>query len=217
MLTLYTNPRSPPSNRVVFTANALGYTYENNVVDLRSGDQKNPNYLKINPIGKVPAMDDDGFTLAESHAIMKYLAKKAGRLYPSDIKEQAELDMMMDFIAIHLNVNLGKIMFNRLFAAMRGMTPNEESIKDGENFLNQQLPIIEERLTNSPYLMGDEMSLADISLISVLDPMDAVQFSLMPYPKIRAFRENMMKQPFYTALHSYYGENILPPSQQAAE
>ena len=76
MLKIYGADLSGPANKVRFVANYLGLKYDYVVVKLREGEHQKPEFLKINPIGKIPAIEDDGFTLFESNAICRYLADK---------------------------------------------------------------------------------------------------------------------------------------------
>ena len=76
MLKIYGADLSPPSNKVRFVANELGLDYEYNSVNLVSGENQSEGHLKLHPGGKVPVIDDDGFVLFESNAIIRYLAAK---------------------------------------------------------------------------------------------------------------------------------------------
>src|SRR6202046_2694112 len=88
MLRIYGSARSR-AVRTLWMAGELGLTYEH--IDLlpRSPGTKAPEYLALNPNGRVPTIDDDGFVLSESMAINLYLAKKHGKLYPADAKNEA--------------------------------------------------------------------------------------------------------------------------------
>ena len=85
---LYYHPLSSNSRRVVVTAIHLGVELEFVVVDLVAGEHRSAEYLRRNPNGKVPLLDDDGFLLWESHAIMQYLADRSGgqAIYPQDLQ-----------------------------------------------------------------------------------------------------------------------------------
>lgn len=117
MLTIYGSDLSGPANKVRFVANLAGLSYQYRRINLREGEQKQEWFLKVNPIGKVPAMEDDGFCLFESGAICKYLCEKAGSdLYPKDLKQRAEVEQWADFSNLHISVNVSKVAYNRLFA-----------------------------------------------------------------------------------------------------
>lgn len=87
------------------TIRCLGLDVEIIPVDLLKGEQRSPDFLKLNPIGKVPVLDDDGFILAESRAIMAYLvnSKKPGStLYPMNARERAIVDSKLYFDATNV-------------------------------------------------------------------------------------------------------------------
>src|SRR5437763_9957053 len=76
--------------RVLWIANELGIAYEHVPVEIGSAGARKPEYLAINPNGRLPAINDDGFVLWESLAITLYLAKKHGRLYPATLAGEAK-------------------------------------------------------------------------------------------------------------------------------
>ncbi len=212
MLTIYGSDLSSPANKVRFTANYLGLEYTYRRINLREGEQKQAWFLKINPIGKIPAMDDGGFFLFESGAICKYLCDKTqSSLYPRDIKQRAMVEQWTDFVNLHIAANLVKIVYNRIFAPLRGQPVSQESIDDGLKFLAQYFPILEEQLAGSKFVVGNELSLADITLLAALDPCEAAQVSLDAYPKLTTWRSALKKEPFYTKCHKEYGESLKQP------
>src|SRR3989338_5290751 len=93
MLKIYGANLSGPSNKVRMVANYLGLEYEYLQVKIREGENKKEWFLKLNPIGKIPVIDDDGFCLFESNAIVKYLAtKNRSSAYPQELKQRAIVD-----------------------------------------------------------------------------------------------------------------------------
>src|SRR5579883_873877 len=93
MLQIYGTPLSSPTNKVRYVANYLGIPYDFHRVNLAAGEQRKPEFMKINPLGKIPAIQDEGFTLAESNAIIRYLAtKNNSNLYPTDLQQRALVD-----------------------------------------------------------------------------------------------------------------------------
>src|SRR5215475_9530261 len=88
MLRIYGSARSR-ATRTLWMAEELGLQYEHLDYAPRSPETRTPEYLALNPNGAVPTIDDDGFVLSESMAINLYLAKKHGKLYPSDPKAEA--------------------------------------------------------------------------------------------------------------------------------
>jgi glutathione S-transferase len=90
---LYALPPSPRAFKVIALKNHLGIECEMQLVDLSKGDQLSPNYIAMNPNGKVPVLEDDGFVRWESNAILFYLAsrKPHSGLWPTAPKDQADV------------------------------------------------------------------------------------------------------------------------------
>lgn len=214
MLKIYHAPLSGGANKVRMCANALGLEYEAIAVDLGSGKQRTPEYLAVNPFGKVPAIDDDGFYLFESNAIVKYLCRKHGSvLYPRELHSQAVVDQWCDFAVSLLAPAFGRVVFNRLLAPMRGASVSQESLEDGLRFIGNYLPVIEERLGASAYIARPEMTIADIAILSVLDPAEACEIELSGFSRLYTWREALRAQKFYRDVHAYYGEGVLPEAK----
>jgi glutathione S-transferase len=215
MLTIYGSDLSGPANKCRFVANYLKLPYEYHRINLMEGEQKKEWFLKVNPLGKVPAIKDDDFCLFESGAIIKYLCSKSpSSLYPEDAKQKAVVDQWIDFSTIHINVNISKLLYNRVFAPRRGWPVSAESIADGEKFLGQFLPEIEKQLSQHKNLACDLVTLADMTLLAALDPAEVAGLSLASYPKINQWRQGLMSQEFYTKVHKEYGELLKQPASK---
>ena len=93
MIKVYGLELSFPVNRVRLCLNAMELEYEFVRINPLAGETQTEDYLKMHPAGKIPAIDDAGFTLFESNAIMKYLCRKyKSDFYPDDITAQAHVD-----------------------------------------------------------------------------------------------------------------------------
>ncbi|MBF0571188.1 MAG: glutathione S-transferase family protein [Candidatus Omnitrophica bacterium] len=213
MLTIYGSDLSGPAIKVRLAASFLGLNYKWHLVNLREGEQKQEWFLKINPVGKIPAMDDDGFYLFESNAICKYLCDKHNSpLYPKDVKQRAVIEQWIDYASFHIGANLMPIVYNRVFAKRRGIPVNEKAITDGEESLKQYFPIVEKQLTFHKYIVSNEISLADIILLALLEPVEMAQVNLSGYPKLMVWRAECKKQGFYTRCYKEYGEMLKAPN-----
>ncbi len=212
MLTIYGSNLSSPANKVRFVANYLKLPYEYHQVDLRAAEQKQEWFLKINPVGKVPAINDGGFCLFESNAIIKYLCDKVDTsLYPKDIQQRAIVEQWCDFVTLHIGVNVAKVVFNRVFAKRRGLLVSEESIADGLNFITINTSVIEHQLSKHAYVAGDKITLADMALLASLDPCEVAEIDISVFPKVVAWRNKLKQESFYTACHKEYGEMLKVP------
>ena len=209
MLKIYGADLSAPANKIRFVANYLGLEYEYKKISLRDGENRTPEFLKLHPAGKIPVIDDGGFILFESDAIIKYLAsKKNSPIYPSGLKERAIVDQWIDFVTIHVGGAMSKVLFNRVFAPVIKVPVDEQSLKDGLSFLDKFLPVIEQQLTKNKNLTGNEFTLADFDLLAALDPAEAAGISLEKYPKISQWRDRLKPEDFYTKCHKEYGESL---------
>ena len=202
MITIYGNKFSHNCIGVEYIATILGIEYNYKEISFEKGENKTEEFLKISPTGKVPAMDDDGFTLFESGAITKYLCEKSkSDLYPVELKERAVVNAWIDFSVIHIGSAMGRLAFNKLMAKQIGVEVDENSIKTGEEFMKKYLPIVESQLSSNKYLAGDKMSLADTVLLSQLMYAEPVGIDFSPYPSISKWRNNLMEMDFYKSLH----------------
>jgi len=209
MAEIYYHPLSFPSLGPVFMAEAAGIDYTTKLVDLQTGEQSSPEYLAINPYGKVPALKDGDFKMAESAAIMRYLARaNNSELYPSEPKAQATCDQWMDFVNHHIRTNVGKVHFNRTLAAMLGAEVDEKSLADGVKFLGNNFPVIEQTLSQQAYLCGDKMTIADLALVAALEPSDMSKIDMSEYPALTKWLGERRSEAFYTNVHSHYGAEL---------
>jgi len=215
MLTIYGSDLSAPAIKVRLTAKYLGIEHKWQVLNLREGEHKQEWFLKINPIGKIPAIDDDGFLLFESNAICRYLCDKNNSpLYPKDVNKRAIIDQWIDFCSFHIGGNFVPVVYNRLFAPLRGLPVNEKAITDGLEFLKQYFPVIENQLVQHKYIVSKEISLADIVLFSLLEPAEMAKIDLSGYPKLNSWRAQLKYQTFYTSCYKEYGEMLKVPASK---
>jgi glutathione S-transferase len=205
MLKIYGTELSPPSNKVRFVANELGLEYEYKSLNLISGENKSEEHLKLHPAGKVPVIDDDGFILFESNAIIRYLATKCDSpLYPAGPKQRALVDQWADFSSHHIATGLSRVLVNRVFAPFLNQEVDERSLADGLSFLEAFLPVVDAPLKEQRYVAGGELTLADFALLAALDPAEVAQVDLSRYLNITRWRQDLMGRDFYTRCHESY-------------
>lgn len=209
MLTIYGSDLSAPANKVRLAANAIGIKYEYKRIDLRAGGHLKPEFLAINPVGKVPAIDDDGFKMFESNAIIRYLAdKNHSPLYPKGLPGRAVVDMWLDFGSMHVGAALSKVIYNRLFAPLRNIPVDENSLQEGLKFLDRFLPVVDGQLVKNKYIAGAKLTLADINLLALFDPCEIANIDLSSYKNIVHWRDALRKEKFYTDCHQEYGATL---------
>ncbi len=205
MLKIYGNPLSVFVNKVNFLVTYLGLEYEFIELDPRKGDLQSAEFLAINPIGKMPAITDGDFNLAESLAIMRYLADKNNSdLYPKALEERAIVDQWLDFTTVHVGTSLLKVAVNKVLYKIFNMEPDLRSLKEGEESLIRFLPLVEKQLQQNKYLCGDKLSLADFSLLAGLGLTDAMDYSLNDYPSLSSWLKDLRAMEFYQV----YGKDV---------
>ena len=160
MIDLYTAP-TPNGWKASITLEELGVPYEVHVVNLMAGDQKKPEYLKINPNGRIPTIvdrDEDGFAVFESGAIMIYLAEKAGRLLPSDRRGRSRVVQWLMFQMGGVGPMMGQAnVFFRYFPEKI-----QPAIDRYQGEVRRLFGVLDTQLAEHEYLAGD-YSIADIA------------------------------------------------------
>ncbi|MBX7194888.1 MAG: glutathione S-transferase family protein [Sandaracinaceae bacterium] len=173
---LYHHPFSSNARRAVITAHHLAQLagapkVELALVDLSKGQQRTPEYLHMNPNGRVPVLDDDGFFLSESHAIQIYLAEKTPgqTLYPSEARAKADVNRWMFWNAHHFAPAVAVLNWERVVKPMlgRGETDPKE-IARGEMLLGDCFRVLDQHLADHQYLSGDGLTLADLAVSTPL-------------------------------------------------
>jgi glutathione S-transferase len=185
---LYMHPASPNSRRVVMTAAILGIPLETAHVDLFTGAQRKPEYLAINPNGAVPTLKDGDFALSESNAITQYLAsKKPGNtLWPNDPSTRADITRWQCWELAHWSPALRIYIFENMFKKLRGLgDPDPAELKKADEMFKRFATVLNNHLANRDYLVGDNLTLADISIASHLMYTQPARIPLDDYPNIK--------------------------------
>ena len=161
---LYENPFSPNCRKVRAVAQHLGLSLETQMVDLRSGAQKAPEFLAINPNGKVPVLVDGSTTIWESNAILSYLAsQKDTSLWPKN-NERYQIMKWMYWEANHMAPAVGKLVGQYIFAPMGGKSPDQAIIEDGVKAFRTFGAVANGQLESTKFLTGGTPTIADFSV-----------------------------------------------------
>jgi glutathione S-transferase len=199
-LKLYDVSRSPNCKKVRICARELGLELEIIPVDPRKGDNRLPEYLGKNPMGKVPTLDDNGFILWESNAILSYLcAKVPGQtLFASGPREQAETLRWLYWGHSHLAPWVGLISMERVIKPLLGQPGNDAAIiYVAEAQLPRFLPVLEKQLTAHPYVTG-VYSIADISLGCIAEWCTVAKIDLATCPSVGAWLKRLQAREAWT-------------------
>lgn len=155
--------------KVVWAVRELGLEFERIDAGGTFGGLDTPEYLGLNPNSKIPTLDDDGFILWESNAIIRYLASRhgAGSFWPTDTRERAESDRWMDWQALEFNPALTPAFWNlvRLGPDKRNQQAVDESVAKTERLA----VILDKVLEGRQYVAGSRFTMGDVPLGCAVD------------------------------------------------
>jgi len=187
---LYCNPLSPNVRRVRLTAAVLGIGLEEKVLDFAKGEHKNPEYLALNPNGAVPTLVDGDFVLTESRAIMQYLAgkKPESGLMPRDEAARADVTRWQFWDASHFSPQLGTLAFEKLIKGMVGLgEPDSAKVNDALVNFRRFAAVLNQRLTSRQYVVGNSLTLADLTLASSLMYAKQTEVPVSEFPNLEGW------------------------------
>jgi glutathione S-transferase len=199
MIKLYDFKSSPNSQRVKVVLEEKKLPFEIVPIDLRKGEQKTPEFLKLNPYGKVPVLTDGDTVLYESCIINEYLDEKYPNppLMPADLGKRAKARILIDYGLAHLDGPYQKLRQELM------KDPKEQSepvIVAAKNDLRKLLQRFENEIGDQPYLLG-EFSLADADLITRFTRLEG--FGVLPdpsLPRLSKYLERMKERPSVKAI-----------------
>lgn len=157
MLTLYT-ASTPNGWKASVALEELELPYEVQRIDLKEGEQKHPDYLRLCPNGRIPALVDDGFAVFESGAILVYLAEKTGRLMPTDTRGRSQVMQWLMFQMGGVGPMMGQA--NVFYRAMEEKL--QPAIDRYQNESRRLFEVLDGQLQTHEWLAGD-YSIADIA------------------------------------------------------
>jgi glutathione S-transferase len=192
---LYNFPRSGHAHRVQLMLSLLQLPTELIFVDLAKGAHKQPDYLAINPFGQVPAIDDQGVVLADSNAILVYLAHKYGngRWLPTDPVGAARVQRWLSITAGPIAYSVARARLITVFGASYNA---EEVIANAHAVLK----VIDQELAATQYLVGNEPTIADVSAYSYIAHAPEGNVSLDDYANIRAWLARVEALPGFVGM-----------------
>ena len=178
---------SPNPQKVRFALNELGLECETVPVDLVKREQRTPEFLALNPYGRVPVLVDGDLNLWESHAILAYLGEKTGRLWPSSAAGRADALRWLFFLTSAISPPATEVAYNRIAVKLAGGTPDEAAIARGERALPPAIEIIEHHLAARRWMLGADFSLVDCDYGPTLNVLEKAGFSFADFPKVQAY------------------------------
>jgi len=204
---LYMHPASTTSRPISLFAAESGIVLDEQVIDLMSGEHLGPDYLALNPNGMVPMLDDDGFRLTESSAILKYLAEKTGSpAYPTALRDRARVNEAMDWLSANLYRDCGfNLVYPQIFPHhCRGSDEaNRATVAWGRDRTGRWLQVLDEHFIGprSSFVCLDRLTLADYLGAGLVTVADVIGQDFDRYPNIARWLDGMRSLPNWSRVN----------------
>ena len=194
--------------KVLWVCDEIGIAYQREDFGRGYSPTNTPEFLKLNPVGQVPTVIEDGFVMRESNAIVRYLAARHGakNLYPDDLRQRQRIEQWMDWVAYDVTHSLrGAFLGGQL---KEPPWSNDWFVGQGRQDLTRQMKLLDDHLsTAGPYLLGDVFTLADVPVGLVVNRWFSLTgFARPADPALAAYYELLTERPAFRA----HGRNGLP-------
>ncbi len=200
MLKIWGRANSINVQKVLWCCGEFNLKYERIDAGMRFGVNDTPEYKAMNPNALVPTINDDGFILWESQAIVRYLARKhgLGTLCPSDPRACADADRWMDWNATTVWLNLRPI-----FWGLVRVPPEKRDhalLADSRNKLAANMAILDAHLANRTYMIGDVFTMGDIPLGTAVQRGFNLPIAREPYKNLEAYYRKLQARAAFKQL-----------------
>jgi len=165
-------------------------------VDLGKGENRTPEFLALNPNGKVPVLDTGGGSLWESNAIMCYLARVAGSdLWPDDAR-QIEVMRWLSWDSWHFTRHAGTLYFEHIIKPAIGMGSADRAVvEEATGFFKRFAAVLNDHLSGRAYLVGDALTVADFAVAITLPYAKRARIPLAEFPEIERWHGRLSEVP----------------------
>ena len=197
MLVVWGRNNSVNVQKVLWCCEEIGLEYSRIDAGLAFGVVNTPEYRKLNPNGVVPTIDDDGFVLWESNAVVRYLAAKhsEGRLWPRDVVTRANADRWMDWQTTTLWPALRPLFMGLVRTPAEKRDPR--ALEESRLKSAQVLSVLEGYLGTRKFAAGEEFTMGDIPLGCAVWRWMALPIERPPLPNVRRWFDALAQRPAY--------------------
>ena len=195
---LYFHPMSANARRARMTAAHLELPVELALVDLAKGEQRAPEFLRKNPNGTVPVLEDGDFVLTESHAIMQYLAEqKPGQtIYPEASAARADVNRWLFWNAHHFTPAVSVLNWERLVKPLIGRGPADPAeVQRGHDGVTRYAGVLDGHLEGKTWIAQDRLTLADLAIGATLQTLVPAQMPVTEFKNLLAWFERVQALP----------------------
>ena len=206
---LYFHPVSVTSRPVLLFLEDNNIDCEKQVVDLMTGEHHQPPFVTLNPSRLVPVLDDDGFVLTESSAILKYLAEKIGSsTYPKELKARARVNERMDWLNTQFYREYGyHLVYPQVYPNHKRPTDDIQNgtIAWGRERAQTALQVLNDHMIgDNKYLCGNELTIADYLASCMVTAGDLINADFSKYPNIARWVSSMRALPNWAKVNEVH-------------
>ena len=182
--------------KVAIALEEMGLAYQVVLVDILGGDQDRPEFLAVNPNGRIPALQDGEVTVFESAAILQYLGRKTGQFYPAEERVRAEIDSWLFWQMAGLGPMSGQVNWFARAAGKPGRDPGETSLAlhRFRKETGRLFGVLDRRLAGREFLCGD-YSIADMCCWTWIDRYPANGGGLEGFPELMGWHARIAERP----------------------
>ena len=198
---LYVFPPSPRAFKVLLAAHHLDIEYELKLVNLGAGDQRTPQFTALNVNQRMPVLEDDGYVLWESNAILEYLAacRPQAGLVPTEPRSRLQVTKWLYWDSAHWDQAAAIFVFERVVKAMFNMgAPSESEIERGTKLMARLASVLESQLQRNRYINGDALTAADLAIAAPFCHAEKAGFPLQPYAAIHRWIADVKSLPAWS-------------------
>ena len=198
LITIHGRASSINVQAVMWCAAEIGLEGERLDVGGQFKGNDTPEFLSMNPMGRVPVLQDGEFSLFESQTIMRYLATRyeAGSLWPAQPEERAVVDQWMEWGKTTVSINFIAKIFWQLVRVSRE-TRDMALVESGIEEMNTLLDIAEAQITRNGWLAAEQMTLADISFGTMLYRYYTLDFVRGTHTAVSEYYKRLTERPAY--------------------
>jgi len=199
MLTVWGRANSINVQKVLWTLAELDIPWRRIDAGMKFGINDTPEYRSMNPTGLVPTIDDEGYVLWESNAIVRYLAARHGfgTLYPADLGPRFAAERWMDWQATALHLAITPV-----FVGLIRTPPerrDEAAIETARRAAERCMAILDDHLAARPYMNGEELTIADIPVGAGVNRWYRLPIDRAPRPNVERWLALIAKRPAFAA------------------
>ena len=195
---------TPNGQKVSIALEEMEIPYTPHKIDIMNGDQFSPEFIKINPNSKIPAIVDpegpDGkpLSIMESGAILVYLAQKSKKFYPEDARLQSEVLQWLFFQMGGIGPMFGQ--FGHFFKYAKDKCDHPYPVERYSNEARRLLKVLDTRLEGRTYLVGEEYTIADMAIMPWVQCLEVFygaqeQLALAEYKNVSAWVKRLLSRP----------------------